>query len=100
MGAVRALYRSAVRTVPLCFPERTELGRCTGAVQKRSTYSAQGKFQANLSKRPHFDLAPYIYATLTLGQLREFIFRFHTKDIFQREEKFQELIFIYSNTFS
>ena len=49
-----------------------------GAVQRRSTYSAQGNIEANLSKRPHFDLAPYIYATLTLGHKSELIFWFHT----------------------
>ena len=63
-GAVQ----SAVRIAPLCFPERTELGRYTGAVQRRSTYSAQGKNRCHFSKRPHFGLTPYIYATLTLGQ--------------------------------
>ena len=76
-GAVQSAVQGALRTAPLCFPERTEQRRCTGAVQKRSTYSVQGKFEANLSKQPHFVLASYIYATLTLGQLQEFIFRFH-----------------------
>ena len=37
-----------------------------------------GAFLWNLLKRPHFGLAPYIYAILSLGQSREFIFRFHT----------------------
>ena len=41
--AVRALYRSAVRTAPNWFPSGTEIWRCTGAVrtaQKRCSYSA------------------------------------------------------------
>ena len=78
MGAVRALYRSAVRTVPLCFLVKTEQGRCTGAVQGALYVQRPRQYEANLSKRPHFDLAPYIYASLTLGQLQEFIFRLHT----------------------
>ena len=78
MGAVRALYKALFVQRLSVFSWKQSKGAVQALYKGRSTYSAQGNIEANLSKRPHFDLAPYIYATLTLGQLQEFIFRFHT----------------------
>ena len=47
--AVRALYRSAVRTAPNWVPRGTVLWRCTGVVQKRSTYNAHVTWWINCS---------------------------------------------------
>ena len=50
IGRCWGAVQSALRTAPLCFPVRTEQGHCTGAVQKRPTYSAQGKIVVSLIK--------------------------------------------------
>ena len=99
-GAVWSLFRSAVRTAPLCFPR----GQSCGAVQAlfrgdvlffifpgealyRSLYVQRPRhIFSHLSKRNILLLTPYIYASITLGHKREFIIRFHTQDIFQEKK--------------
>ena len=102
MGAVqkRCTYSATL------FPERAELWRCSGTVQRRCSNSAHEELWilffifpgealyrslyvqrlvqrprqiwSHLSKRITLLLRPYIYASMTLGQLTEFIIRFYT----------------------